>query len=218
MNEGKKIIYMLIAKGTKPLADYSKFTGDFFKICESIFDKIKSSFGEINLNNGYNIFYLIENDISYLIMAESLFPKSIAIVCIESIKKEFQSTFMGKNFENEIELGLNKEFQEKLKMKYEYYNENIDLSKEVLQQLKGHVEEMEQAFNLLNQRKDEIESMNQKAESLALNSGEYLKAAKKVKKAEKKRKIILYIGLCIIILLIVYFIICAICQSFTFQC
>ena len=61
MNEGKKIIYMLIAKGTKPLADYSKNTGDFFKICESIFDKIKSSFGEINLNNGYNIFYLIEN-------------------------------------------------------------------------------------------------------------------------------------------------------------
>ena len=128
-------------------------------------------------------------DISYLIMAESLFPKSIAIVCIESIKKEFQSTFMGKNFENEIELGLNKEFQEKLKMKYEYYNENIDLSKEVLQQLKGHVKEMEQAFNLLNQRKDEINTMTQKAESLELNSKEFYKAAKKVQKAEKKEKL-----------------------------
>ena len=223
MSEGKKkIIYILIAKGTKPLADYSEHTGDFTQQCENLLSKINGPSAAINLNNGYNIFYIIENDISYLVMADSLFPKSTAIGCIESIKKEFQSTYIGRDFESETEYGLNEDFKEKLKMKYEYYNENTEITSEALQQLKEQMikmkDEVLEASGLLNQREEEIDSMNKKAESMAIESESYKKSAHKVKKAENKSKIYLYIGTGFVALLIIYFIICAICGSFTFQC
>ena len=52
-------------------------------------NKINSPFAVLNLNNGYTIFYIIENDISYLFMADLLFPKTTDIGYIENIKKDF---------------------------------------------------------------------------------------------------------------------------------
>ena len=218
-----KIINILIAKDKKPLAGYSEHTGDFVQTCESMLSKVKKeSSAAISLENGYTIFYINENDITFLLMANSLFPKSTAIGCIESIKKEFQSTYIGRDFDNELEYGLNEDFKEKLKMKYQFFNENTDVSSETVQNLKSEMmrmkDEVLQASGLLNQRQEEINNMTEKAESLAISSDEHKKGATYVKKKEKSKKIYLIIGLILLILIIIYFLICMACQSFTFQC
>ena len=218
-----KIIYILIAKDKLPLAGYTELTGDFVQTCENMLSRVKKeASAAINLGNGFTIFYMNENDITYLIMTESLFPKSTAIGCIESIKKEFQSTFIGRDFSSEADYGLNEDFKEKLQMKYHFFNENFDVSSETVQNLKSEMmrmkDEVIQASGLLSQREQEINSMTVKAESLAIGSEDYKKRATQVKKKERKVKVYLYIGLCLSLILILYFIICSVCKSFTFQC
>ena len=218
-----KIIYILIAKDQTPLAGYSELTGDFIQTCENMLTNVKKeSSAAISLGNGFTIFYINENNITYLIMTGSLFPKSTAIGCIESIKKEFQSTFIGRDFSSETDYGLNEDFKDKLQMKYQFFNENTDVSSETVQNLKSEMirmkDEVLQASGLLNQRGNEINSMTVKAESLAIGSEDFKKRATQLKKKEKKKKLYLYIGLSLAILLIIYFIICSICQNFTFNC
>ena len=218
-----KIINILIAKDKMPLAGYSELTGDFVQICENMLSNVKKdSSAAINLGTGFTIFYINENDITFMIMTGSLYPKSTAIGCIESIKKEFQSTYIGRDFDNELEYGLNEDFKEKLKMKYQFFNENTDVSSETVQNLKSEMmrmkDEVLQASGLLNQRQEEINNMTEKAESLAISSDEHKKGATYVKKKEKSKKIYLIIGLILLILIIIYFLICMACQSFTFQC
>ena len=218
-----KIIYILIAKDKLPLAGYSEHTGDFIQTCEGILDKVKTdSSAAINLNTGFTIFYTNENDITYLIMANSLYPKATAIGCIESIKKEFQSTYMGRDFDSEQEYGLNEDFQPKLKMKYEYFNENTEVSSEVVNNLKTEMikmrDEVLEASGLLNVRNDTLNVTNVKAESLFKDSESHKKRAVTVKKTEKKKKILIIIGIVVAVLVILYFIICMICGNFTFDC
>ena len=218
-----KIINLLVAKDKMPLAGYSELTGDFVQICENMLSNVKKdSSAAINLGTGFTIFYINENDITFMIMTGSLYPKSTAIGCIESIKKEFQSTYIGRDFDNELEYGLNEDFKEKLKMKYQFFNENTDVSSETVQNLKSEMmrmkDEVLQASGLLNQRQEEINNMTEKAESLAISSDEHKKGATYVKKKEKSKKIYLIIGLILLILIIIYFLICMACQSFTFQC
>ena len=218
-----KIINILVAKDKMPLAGYSELTGDFVQICENMLSNVKKdSSAAINLGTGFTIFYINEYDITFMIMTGSLYPKSTAIGCIESIKKEFQSTYIGRDFDNELEYGLNEDFKEKLKMKYQFFNENTDVSSETVQNLKSEMmrmkDEVLQASGLLNQRQEEINNMTEKAESLAISSDEHKKGATFVKKKEKSKKIYLIIGLILLILIIIYFLICMACQSFTFQC
>jgi hypothetical protein len=218
-----RIIYILIGKEKTPLVGYSEHTGDFIQTCEAMLDKVtKDSSAAVNLGTGFTIFYTNENDITYLIMANSLYPKSTAIGCIESIKNEFQSTFRGRDFDSEQEYGLNDDFKEKLKMKYEYYNENTEVSSEAIQNLKAEMlrmrDEVLEASGLLNQTNEALNIMTSKAETLAQDSESHKKQAVQVKKKENWKKICFWIAIAVIILLIVYFIICGICGSFTFNC
>ena len=218
-----KIINILIAKDTKPLTGYSEHTGDFIQTCENMLSKVKKeSSAAINLGSGYSIFYINENEITYLVMANSLFPKATAIGCIESIKKEFQSTFIGRDFQSEQEYGLDEDFKEKLKMKYEFFNENTEVSSEAVGNLKVEMMKMKdeviEASGLLNQRAGTMDSMAMKAESLASSSENMRKAAKHVKRFERRKKIYMCIAIILVLLLIIYIITIFACGSFTFQC
>ena len=219
----KKIIYILIAKNNLPLAGYSEHTGDFIQTCENMLSKVKyDSSAAINLDTGFIIFYINENDITYMIMAGSLFPKPTAIGCLESIKKEFQSTYISRDFDGEREYGLNEEFKDKLEMKYKYFNKNTDVTSESLQNLKEQMVKMKdkvlEASGLLKERGDETIAINEKAESLAISSEDHRTKSIQVRKAESNKKVYLTIVIIFASLLIIYFIICIACHSFTFKC
>ena len=218
-----RIINILIAKDQKPLASYSENTGDFILMCENMLSKVeKESSAAINLGNGYSIFYINENDITFLLMANSLFPKATAIGCIESIKKEFQSKFIGRDFNSEQNNGLNEDFKDVLQAKFEFFNENTEVTSEAIANLKEEMlrmkDEVIEASGLLNQRGGIMESVSEKAQSLVESSENFRARANQVKKAEKKKKILVCLGISLALLIIIYLIICIVCGSLTFQC
>ena len=222
MSEGN-IIYALVARGVVPLSGYSNYTGTFDQMCINYLKNVgPDSSAAVKLDNGYIIFYINEKNITYLIMAESSYPKEAAVGCLESIKKEFQSAYEGKNIETVESFGLNSEFQTKLRMKFDYFNSNKDISNEALGRLKDEMNKMKdsvvQASGLLNERSDKVKVLDDKADVLSRDSNTFYKTSRKVRRAELMKKIKLYGAIACAILILIYIIICISCGSLTFNC
>ena len=118
-----KILYILIASESKPLAGYgnNEFK-ESEKMCEGNLEYCNENKGLIS----YPIFELYQEKIDNIIylLSTSKYPKKAAALCLDSLKKEFSTFLHGKNFENVEKYGLNSEMQEKIKLQYEYYNKD----------------------------------------------------------------------------------------------
>ena len=223
MSESKQIIYILVGKGSKPLAGYTNLTGTFSEICLNCLKEVNpDSSAAINLDSGYRIFYINENSITYLLMTTGDYPKETAIGCLESVKKEFQSNYAGRDFDSESDFGLNSDFSPLLELKFNFYNENTDVTDELVKKVKDEMNRMKDqvvnALELMNERGDNINIVCEKADKLMEDSEVMKVKAKAVRKSECKKKVMLYGGISLAVLIIIYVIICIVCKSFTFQC
>ena len=197
-DDDKKIIYILIGSGKKPLAGYGLYKGDFIQICENQLNRCKQN-QSASINTGdYKMFYQNEDNVTYLLMTMPIYPLSAAVSCIESLKKEFGQDLHGRNFNAIGDYGLNIELQEKLRLKFEYYNENTEIVSDSLQGLKNEMmkfkEEVFKAAESLNERGDLLNEMQDKAKDLESDSYTYKNNAIKVRKTECCKKAT-YIGI-----------------------
>ena len=224
MTETKgKIIYSLVAKGVIPLVGYSNFTGTFDQVCINYLKNISpSSSAQVKIDSDYLIYYINENNITYLLMTDNLYPKEAAIGCLESIRKEFELAFESINLDAPTNFCLESEFKTKLRMKFDYFNENSDISNESIGRIKDEMSKMKDevlnASGLLDERGGKIEILGEKSDNLSKGSNAFYKNAKRVRKAEMMKKIKLYAAIVCVILLIIYIIICFVCGSLTFNC
>ena len=197
-DDNKKIIYILIGSGRKPLAGYGQYQGDFIQVCEDQLGRCKPNQSACINTGDYKIFYMNENNVTYLLMTMPIYPLSAAVSCIESLKKEFGSDLHGRNFNAIGDYGLNIELQEKLKLKFQYYNENTEIVSDSLQGLKNEMmkfkDEVFKAAESLNERGDLLNEMQNKAKDLESDSYSYKKNAIKVRKTECCKKAT-YIGI-----------------------
>ena len=222
MSNKGKIIYSLVGKGVKPLAGYSNFTGTFDQACINYLKQIGPNSSGVASIDDYYIIFLNEANITYMVMTDNTYPKEAALGCLESIKKEFQSTYSNTDFESVSNFGLNDQFQSKLRMKFDYFNANQDVSDESIGRLKEQLsqfkDEVLDASGLLNARGEKIKVLDEKADSLSRDSSNFYNQSKRVKRAELMRKFKLYAAIIGAILLIIYIIICFTCKSLIFRC
>ena len=79
----------------------------------------------------------------------------------------------------------------------------------------------EEVFNAnkeLHIREGKLSEMENKAEQLKDASSSYKQGAIKVRKETSKRKIIIYIGIILAVLIIIYVTVAMACDSWTFDC
>lgn len=216
-----KIIYILIAKDNKPLCEYSNYTGTFNQICLNYIKNIEANSSKALKVDDFMIFYINERSLTFMVMTGKSYPKEGALGCLESIKREFNSTYEGRDFNGELNFGLNDEFSEKLKLKFDYFNEHKDITDDKLDQLKEQMslmkDEILNASGLLDNRGDKIKVLDDKAEILSRDSNAYYRQSKRVRRAEQCKKIKLYAGIAVACLIIIYLIISMIC-GFNLKC
>ena len=216
-----KIIYMLIAKNEKPLVEYSYFTGTFNQVCLNYLKKIEPNSSKALKIDDFMLFYINEQYITYMLMSGKFYPKEGALGCLQSIKREFVSTYEGRDFDGELNYGLNDEFREKLKLKFEYFNQHKEVTDDKLEQLRDDLalmkDEILNASGLLDERGDKIKVLDDKADILSRDSNAYYRQSKRVRQAEYWKKVKLYLALGTGGLLLVYLIIGITC-GFGFQC
>ena len=217
----KQIYYILIGTGEKTLASYGN-DGDFIQKCKEILSQIKPDSSAAVDCDTFLVYYLNKNNLTYMLATGKLYPKTTAIGCIDSLQKEFNDLAFEKNLDNLKENGLNKEIGEKLKMKFEYYNENTDVSSEALENLKKEIVEMKdevfKAKDLLEIRGDKMDKTHQAAIELKDASSSYRIGAGKVRKKTSCFGKWVYFAIFFSLIIIIYFIICLACKSWTFQC
>lgn len=222
MSITSSIIYALIGYHDKPLCAYSEYKGTFQKVCQNFLHNIEeNSSGGYKIDD-YFIFYINENGISYVIMTDVTYSRITATACLESIQREFKETYKDKDFEVMGSFSLDPEFKPKLKMKYEYFNENKEVINESTRKLRDEIfrmkDEILNASDSLNLRGDKLQNVNDKADNLQKTSYNYRKGATRVRKSESNKKTWIIIGTVGSILVIGYFLSVIVCGSFTFQC
>ena len=167
------------------------------------------------------IFYINENSLTFLIMTGRSYPKEAALGCLQSIMKEFHSTYEGRDFDGELNFGLNDEFQPKLKLKFEKFNSNKEIVDEKMENLKENLnlmkDEILNASGLLDNRGDKIRVLDEKADILSRDSSTYYRQSKRVKQHEQCKRIKMIAGISVAVLIIIYIIIGITC-GFGFQC
>ena len=219
--EEDKIIYSLIAFKNKPLVEYSPFTGTFNQACLRYLNQIENNTSKVIKMDDYFIFYINEQSLTFMIMTGKSYPKETALGCLQSIMREFNTSYAGRNFEYENNFGLNADFKEKLKLKFEYFNENKDVTDDKIGELRDQLNDMKEeilnASGLLDERGEKMQILGEKADTLSRDSQNYYRQAKKVTFFEKCKKIKYYIAIGIVILLIIYMIIGFTC-GWGFQC
>ena len=217
----ERIIYSLIAKKDKPLVDYSNFSGTFNQVCLNYIKKIEPNTSKAIKIDDFCIFYTNEDNLTFMIMTGKSYPKEAAIGCLQSIKREFNQIYEGRDFDGELNFGLNDEFREKLKLKFEYFNENKDVTDDKIGNLKDQLNLMKEdilnASGLLDDRGDKIKVLDDKADILSRDSNTYYRQSKRVRQAEQCKKYKMYAGIAAVCLLLIYLIIGITC-GFAFQC
>ena len=215
------IIFILIATDKKPLASYREYSGDWIQICEKFLSQVKQN-ASSSVNFGeFFIFYCNQDNITYLVMTRTTFPKVAAVALIESLRKELHSSLLNRDFDNIKEYGLDDELKEKLKMKFEYYNQHPEIISESLAKLKTEIEKMKddvfEANEQLLIRGENVVEMENKAGQLEEAASNLQQKAHIVKTKESKCRIWVILALILIALVIVYIIIAMVC-SWDFKC
>ena len=204
----KKIMYILIGSGKKPLASYSVYKSkSFITITESMLKENKIT-KELKIikQDEINIYSQEVNNISYIVLTTDKFSLTAGAGCIESLIKEIGPLLQGRNFNKIKDYGLNDELKEKLKMKFEYFNENPDFISSEHETMKNEItrnrDMLFKASESLNERGNILQYMENKAKILENDSYNYKEASKKFRETEctRKKHIITYIVLGAIIL------------------
>ena len=215
-----KIIYSLIAKGMIVLADYSSFTGTFDQTCKNYLTNVKPNSSAAVKSDDYTIYYINSNNITYLIFTDNLYPKVAAIACLEALKKDFETS----NIDTSDVRGdkcLQEQLKPKIQLKFDYFNQHKESSGEAMDALKEQIqsmhEEILQGSGLLNERGEKMNKLDEKSEHLLGSSNSYYSNSKRVRRSELMKKLKLYAGIACAILLIIYIIICFVCNPL-FQC
>ena len=216
-DENKKLLYILIGSGPKPLAGYGEKTGDFVRECENQLGRCqKNKSASITFEN-CKIFYENVDNVTYLLMTMPAYPLSAGVSCIESLKKEFSTELHGRNFSVVDNYGLNKEMKQRLKMKFDYYNENTEIVSEKLENLKGVMNQYQvqvsKAAKELNERGELLNEMQNKAKDLENDSFNFKKGAIKVRKVECSKKVWSIVAIIVVILIVVLIIVLAVMPS-----
>lgn len=221
-SEGR-IIYALIANGDVLLCEYSSFTGTFRDTCRPILSKVQpgdSKAIRLEDNEGI-IYYLNSNGITYLIMTNNSYQTPSAMGCLQSIQKEFETTFPNNiGVRTNKDFCMNDQFQEKLSMKYNFFNEHPEASSESIGRLTDEMNqyknEITKASGLLDERSEKLDILSDKSEHLKGSSNSYYKSSKRVRRAELLKKIKMYAIIVCSIFLLIYLITIICCGNLTF--
>ena len=206
-----QIIYGIIAKDSNPLCEYSEYKGSISSVCIKAIAMCKENQGVLTYE-GYNMFYENKSNLIFMLMCEKGYPEETAFKCIENIVNEFQTTFTSSSeYDNVPQYSLNKQFQQKLRMYMEKYNDpknqktNVDILTDKL--LSMHRQVLDTA-DIVNERGEQINLIVSKSEQLSRDSYTFKKTAEKVKNIERCRKIKTYaimIGVLVFIIGIILF-------------
>ncbi|KAG4997134.1 hypothetical protein AAZX31_10G116900 [Glycine max] len=211
----QSLIYSFVARGTMILAEYSEFSGNFKTIASQCLQKLPSSNNRFTYNcDGHTFNYLVENGVTYCVVAIESAGRQLPIAFLERTKDEFTQKYGGGKAATASANSLNREFGPKLKQQMQYC---VDHPEEInkLAKVKAQVSEvkgvmMENIEKVLD-RGEKIELLVDKTDNLRSQAQDFRTQGTKVKRKmwvqNMKMKLIVF-GIAVALILIMFMSIC----------
>lgn len=165
----KSLIYAFVARGTVILAEFTEFNGNFKAIAIQCLEKLPSTTNKFTYScDGHTFNYLVENGLTYCVVADESVGRQVPMAFLERIKDEL-SNYGGGKAATAPANSLNRDFGPKLKENMQYCVDHPEeLSK--IAKVKAQVSEvkgvmMENIEKVLD-RGEKIELLVDKTESL----------------------------------------------------
>jgi len=202
------------------LSEFSTARGNFDQVARRILEKIPTN---ANSKMSYvyerHIFhYMVEDQLTYLCMADEAFGRRIPFAFLEDLKNRFKASY-GDRGKTAIAFAMNEDFSRVMKNLMDYYSHNPNADK--LNQVKGEVEEvkgvMVSNIEKVLERGEKIELLVDKTETLSNNAFKFKRQSTALKRSMCMKNVKLMIVIIIVCLVLLYGLIALICGGLAFQ-
>jgi len=214
------IVYSVVAgPGGVVLAEYLAAEGNYAVVAKQILENLPSdATGKKSYTyNGYNFHTMIANGITFICVAKDSFGSRIPFGFLDDIQMMWRNRYANKGLDATA-YTMNDEFSRTLKTKMDFYSN--DSSADKIRAINVQLEEVKsQLMDNLDkviERGENIERLVTKTEGLQSESAAFKTKANQVKKKMWWQNIKLWIVIIIILLVLAYGILAAVC-GFTLE-
>ncbi|EGC32919.1 hypothetical protein DICPUDRAFT_37568 [Dictyostelium purpureum] len=178
------IIYSLVARGSSVLAEFTNTTGNFTTITKRILDLIPPNDTKMSyVYEKYIFHYLVNDQLTYLCMADEEFGRRIPFAFLEDVKNRFKSMY-GDKGKTANAYGMNSDFSRTLENLMDHYSNNRSV--DTMSRTMMEVDEVKNILvsdiaPQLLKRGEKIEILVDRTESLNQQSFKFKKQSKQLK-------------------------------------
>jgi vesicle-associated membrane protein 7 len=206
------IFYVLIARGTTVLAEFTNSTGNFPTITRVILGKISTADGKISYEYDQHVFHcLTENEITYLCMCDNSHKQRIPFEFLDDLKQRFISRY-GSVIKTAIAYAMSEEFGRIMQSRMDYYN---DASADSLSKVTSKIDEVKnvmiQNIDMVLERGEKLELLVEKTDRLQSEAFKFEKSSRSLVWSIYCQRIKLYILVLFILCLLIWLITSLIC-------
>ncbi|KAH9540504.1 hypothetical protein CY35_14G008500 [Sphagnum magellanicum] len=213
---GPSLIYSFVAKGTIVLAEYTTYSGNFSTIAIQCLHKLPTNNNKFTYSCDHHTFnYLVEDGITYLVVADDEFGRQIPFAFLERIKDDFKRRYQGGKTENlDTVHALNKEFGPKLKEHMQFCVEHpeemnkISKIKSQVAEVKGIM--MDNIEKVLD-RGEKIELLVDKSENLRFQADNFQRHGRSLRRKmwlQNFKVKLIVLAVIVVVIIVIYLSIC----------
>ncbi|CAM6035315.1 unnamed protein product [Sphagnum compactum] len=230
---GPSLIYSFVAKGTIVLAEYTTYSGNFSTIAIQCLHKLPTNNNKFTYSCDHHTFnYLVEDGITYLVVADDEFGRQIPFAFLERIKDDFRRRYQGGGKTEILDTvhALNKEFgyEDPFDVAYNLDMEYGPKLKEHMQFCVEHPEEMNKISKIKSQvtevkgimmdniekvldRGEKIELLVDKSENLRFQADNFQRHGRSLRRKmwlQNFKVKLIVLAVIVVVIIVIYLSIC----------
>ncbi|XP_071787470.1 vesicle-associated membrane protein 7-like [Asterias amurensis] len=213
------ILYATIARGTTVLANFAACHGNFTEVTNQILPKVPPENTKLTYSHDSYLFHYISDErIVYLCITDDEFERSRAFMFLGEIKRKFKTTY-GSQVKTALPFAMNSEFSRVLATQMRHFSEEIPVDR--LGTIQNDLEDLNRIMvrniETISNRGEKLELLIDKTEDLETTSLTFRKSSKTLARSMCVKNLKLTVILVIVFILIIYFIVSAVCGGLGWQ-
>lgn len=218
MDDPSQLIYAFVARGTKVLAEYTAFQGNFSAIAVQCLAKLPAANNKHTYVCDHHTFnFLIEDGVTYLAVADEELGRQVPFAFLDRVKDDFKHRYQGGRADLAVAHSLDAEFAPRLRQHMEFVLSNPDEVRK-MSQIKSQVAEvkdimMENIEKVLN-RNEKIDLLVDKSAGLQSDAHHFQRQGIKIRRRLWCQHLRLKLLVLLFIVVITFVIYLSICKGF----
>lgn len=207
------ILYCLISRETTALAEFTDASGNFTTVTRVLLSKIPVyEDGKMSYVYDNHVFhYIIENRIIYLCMCDETDKRRIPFSFLEDVKQRFTEVY-SEHAQTAITFAFNTEFSPVLKQRMDHFNNpSSDSLTTVNNKIHDVKDVMVKNVEMLLERGEKLELLVDKTDRLHQQAFKFERSSRYLKTALFWKRVKLYAGIFVFIMLITWLISSSVC-------